>query len=100
MTNQPHAAEKQEQVANTVDAHVGHPWVNHEFDPQEPCCVRCGCSLFLKEGCEWDEVEAFNMCDECTAMTLKEVVANRPLEQAREPRTAPSGCSAARGDTR
>lgn len=46
------------------------------FDPDEPECVRCGKSMYLRDGCEWEEREEYNLCHGCALMVIHEMRSN------------------------
>ena len=55
-------------------------WVTHPFDVEDPACVCCGTSLYLRDECEWDDDPDYNLCVECAITLLKQ-----PTSQSAEP---------------
>lgn len=51
-------------------------WVRNEFDPEEPECVRCGTSMYLREMGEWDEQPEYNLCHDCALTVIHELRSN------------------------
>lgn len=47
-------------------------WVKHEWDPENPACVRCGATMFLLDGCEWEDDPAMNLCHSCALEVIRE----------------------------
>jgi len=47
------------------------------FDKSEPACPACGCTLGLKDGCEWGDIDAENLCPDCMAKTVLEAIEDR-----------------------
>lgn len=48
------------------------PWVKHEWDPENPSCVRCGMAMKLEAGCEWNDDPTFNLCRNCALVALEQ----------------------------
>lgn len=48
-------------------------WVKCEWDEDDPACVRCGHTISLREGCEWNDRQELNLCDDCKGIVLEEV---------------------------
>lgn len=55
------------------------PWINHEWDRNEPACVRCGHMMYLRDGYDWHDDPRFNVCGPCAGALLEEAVTE--LEQ-------------------
>lgn len=51
-------------------------WVNHEWDSENPACVRCGATMCLNDGCEWDDDPSLNLCHDCALALLREMTPN------------------------
>lgn len=54
-------------------------WVRLAFDPEEPECVRCGTSMYLRDGGEWEDREEYNLCHQCALLVIHEM-RSRPLQ--------------------
>ena len=61
-----------------LERRVSAPWVRFQFDPEEPECVRCGTSMYLRCGGEWEDREEYNLCHECALMVIHEMRSNDP----------------------
>ena len=50
-------------------------WVKREWNPEVTDardCVRCGVSMRLNDGAEWDEDPAYNICNNCAHELVRE----------------------------
>ena len=58
-------------------------WVKHEWDKEEPACVRCGHTMDLNDGCEWDDDYRMNLCHGCALTIIREkVIDSLPVQGA------------------
>ena len=62
--------------------------IKHEWDPENPACVRCGAAMRLRDGCEWDEFAAMNLCHECA---LSDIRGMRPAVTMKRHKTKAPG---------
>lgn len=62
--------------ACSLDGMVRAHWVRFQFDPEEPECVRCGTSMYLRDGCEWEDREEYNLCHDCALTVIHEMRSN------------------------
>lgn len=58
-------------------------WVNYEWDSENPACVRCGATMCLNDGCEWDDDPSLNLCHDCALALLREM---KPNDDSSDPR--------------
>lgn len=54
---------------------VKEKWISPSDSSEAPSCVRCGRSMYLKDGCEWNEGDnaVLNVCDRCAQALLVEM---------------------------
>ena len=54
-----------ERIDDSSPAPCSIPWVNHDFDEDDPVCVKCGDSMSLRPECRWSDNQALNLCHDC-----------------------------------
>lgn len=59
-------------------------WVKNEWDSENPACVRCGATMGLNDGCEWDEDATMNLCHPCALDVIREMRQNAESSDLRE----------------
>jgi hypothetical protein len=48
------------------------PWEKHEFTLEDPCCVRCGEHLYLRdETVDWPDDPCLILCNECSVRVIQ-----------------------------
>jgi len=48
-------------------------WVRVPWDIEEPMCVKCGHTMGLRDGCEWDDDPDMNLCHDCALDVIREM---------------------------